>query len=226
MQIIALVLAGVVALALVAVLAFVYVVQNVEQPDYRALISDGDFELRAYPPLVVAEVTRPGDRTASLKSGFGPLARYIFARDRAGPGIAMTAPVTQEPALPRLASDAPIAMTAPVLQSAEDAGDAAWTVRFVMPAEHALADLPAPGDPALRLRELPARTLAAVRFSGRTTDSALAAQEQRLRAWMQARGLTPAAAPVYAYYNDPRTPPFLRRNEVLIETSPEAADAR
>lgn len=224
MQLIGLLLGGLLVLALAGVLAFVYVVQNVEQPDYRTLIADGDFELRAYPPLVVAEVTRAGDRHEALKAGFGPLARYIFARDRAGPSIAMTAPVTQESARPGLATDAPIAMTAPVLQSAADAD--AWTVRFVMPAEHALAELPEPGDRSVRLRVLPARTLAAVRFSGRTTDAALVAQEQRLREWMQTRGLSAAAAPQFAYYNDPRTPPFLRRNEVLIETTIAAADAR
>jgi len=33
--------------------------------------------------------------------------------------------------------------------------------------------------------------------------------------WMRARGLVPQGPPEYAYYNDPFTPGFLRRNEVL-----------
>jgi hypothetical protein len=41
---------------------------------------------------------------------------------------------------------------------------------------------------------------------------------------MAERGLAPAAAPVFAYYNDPFTPGPLRRNEVLIDlaTGPAA----
>ena len=55
----------------------------------------GDFELRDYPPLVVAEITTAGGRQQGLSSGFGPLARYIFAKERGGERIAMTAPVQQ-----------------------------------------------------------------------------------------------------------------------------------
>jgi hypothetical protein len=64
---------------------------------------------------------------------------------------------------------------------------------------------------------MPARRVAAIRFSGRTTDAVLAQREAELRAWMAARGLDAAAAPVFAYYNDPFTPGPLRRNEVLID---------
>jgi hypothetical protein len=33
---------------------------------------------------------------------------------------------------------------------------------------------------------------------------------------MSRRSLTPAGPPEYAYYNDPFTPGFLRRNEVML----------
>lgn len=197
-------------LAVVAVgglLAFVYVVQNVETPDYVVVEHDGDLELRDYPPLVVAEVQRDGSRQKGLSAGFGPLARYIFAKERAGAAVAMTAPVEQQAA-------AKIAMTAPVEQSPAEAG---WAVRFIMPREYRLADLPAPGNAEVRLREVPARRLAAVRFPGRTNDRLIAEQERRLTDWLAARGLPALGPPIYAYYNDPFTPGFLRRNEVQIE---------
>ena len=85
-----------------------------------------------------------------------------------------------------------------------------------MPSAYRLEDLPAPADDGVRLRELPARRVAAVRFSGRTDDQMIAEQEQRLRNWMLRRKLEPAGAAVYAYYNDPFTPGFLRRNEIII----------
>ena len=107
-----------------------------------------------------------------------------------------------------------IAMTAPVTQTS--AGDGTWAVQFIMPSAYRLEDLPAPADDGVRLRELPARRVAAVRFSGRTDDQMIAEQEQRLRNWMLRRKLEPAGAAVYAYYNDPFTPGFLRRNEIII----------
>ena len=211
MKIALIAVAVLILLAVAGMLVFVYVVQNVEQPTYSVVERDGAFELRDYPALVVAEVTRQGSRRKGLSAGFGPLARYIFAKERGGERIAMTAPVVQQAA----AEDERIAMTAPVTQTRT--ADGAWAVSFIMPAHYRLADLPAPAGSDVKLREVPPRRVAAVRFSGRTTDAAIAEQEQRLRDWMARRGLTPAAAPIYAYYNDPFTPGFLRRNEVMIE---------
>jgi DNA gyrase inhibitor GyrI len=207
-----LVLAGLaLVLALIALLGFVFVVQNVEQPDYAVVVADNAFEVRDYPPLVVAEVTTSGERREALGDGFRPLARYIFAREREGQGIAMTAPVQQR----RVADDEKIAMTVPVVQSR--AGDDAWRVQFVMPSAYRIEDLPVPANAAVSLREVPRRRVAAVRFSGRADDALLAEQEARLRDWMAQRGLTPSGQPpLYAYYNDPLTPGFLRRNEIMF----------
>jgi hypothetical protein len=187
----ALVLLGVVGMAI-----FVFVVQNVEQPKYVALIEDGPFELRDYPAAIVAEVQRQGSRREALRAGFGPLAGYIFAKEREGRRISMTAPVTQAP---------------------DGAGD--WTVRFFMPAAERLDQLPAPARQDVRLIALPARRMAAIRFSGTTGDDRIKAREAELRHWIEARGLSPISAPTYAYYNDPFTPGFLRRNEVLIKVA-------
>ncbi|QVL50356.1 MAG: heme-binding protein [Thiocapsa sp.] len=203
---------AVVVLGIVAMAVFVFVVQNVETPEYVVVEGDGAFEIRDYPALVVAETTRSGARREALGAGFGPLARYIFAKERGGEKIAMTAPVIQQRPDARAER---IAMTAPVIQS--PTGDDAWSVRFIMPSGYSLDELPAPGTSEVRLREIPAQRRATVRFSGSTTDAALSEQEAALRAWMVARGLTSAGPAVYAYYNDPFTPGFLRRNEVLID---------
>jgi hypothetical protein len=214
MKIALIVIVSVVGLAVAAMAVFVYVIQNVELPEYKRITEDGDFEVRDYPPLVVAEVIREGGRQQGLSEGFGPLARYIFAKERGGERIAMTAPVQQQAVAP----DEKIAMTAPVTQTS--AGDGAWAVQFIMPSAYRIEDLPAPADDGVRLREVPARRVAAVRFSGRTDDQLIAEQEKRLRSWMLRRQLEPAGAAVYAYYNDPFTPGFLRRNEVMIPISP------
>jgi hypothetical protein len=170
---------------------------GVPTPDYAVETRDGAIELRRYPDLVTAEVTTEGPRQTGVRQGFGPLARYIFARERA-PG----------------AGTEKIAMTAPVTQTA--AGPDTWQVRFIMPEPAGSgSSLPAPaGD--VRLVDWPAHRAAAIRFSGRWTDARFAAAEAQLRSWMNGRRLVAAGPVTYAYYNDPFTPAFLRRNEVLL----------
>lgn len=200
-------------LAVIAMGVWVYVVQNVEQPAYTVISQDGAFEVRDYPELIVAEVTRTGSRQPAVSAGFSPLAGYIFAKERAGDTIAMTAPVTQK--------REKIAMTAPVTQSpnsgtSED-GQHTWTIRFIMPSQYTLETLPRPAGSDVRLKTVPAERRVAIRFSGMATDELIDENETKLRAWMKTQGLSPVGQPTYAYYNDPFTPGPLRRNEVLFE---------
>ena len=190
------ILAAVVGIAIVGYLGYVWYVNDVEQPEYGAVVQDGDFEIRDYPAMVMAEVTSSGDRRDAVSKGFRPLASYIFASEREGDKIAMTAPVTQTP---------------------EAEGAKTWSVRFIMPSEYSLDTLPKPAGAEVRLVEAPAQRRAAVRFSGHATDESLAEQEARLRDWLQARGIEPSGPPTFAYYNAPFTPGFLRRNEVLFD---------
>lgn len=212
MKIALMVLGGLVLLGLAAMAVFVFYVQNVETPVYRVVAQEGDFEVRDYPPLVVAEVRRQGPRQEALRAGFGPLARYIFAEERGGERISMTAPVTQQRP-ERISMTAPV--TAQALTDVAQGDD--WAVRFIMPARFGLEQLPAPAGSDVRLSEVPPRRVAAIRFSGRASDELIASKEEALRAWLAARDLTPTAPAIYAFYNAPFTPGFLRRNEVLID---------
>ena len=193
MKIVLWILGGIVTLVVLAGCAALVASRNVEQPPYASVALDGDFELRDYPALTVAEVTAAGTRDQAVNAGFGPLAGYIFAKERTGEKIAMTAPVTQ---------------------TADSAGN--WVVRFIMPQGYTLDTLPRPAGSTVRLQTLPPRRMAAVQFSGVANDALIAEQEARLLAWMGNRELTPTDTPTYAYYNDPFTPGFLRRNEVMV----------
>lgn len=180
--------------------------RSIETPDYVAIASDGDFAVREYAPMVVAEVTHSGDRSRSLNAGFRRLAAYIFAEDRPGEEIAMTSPVMQD-------AGEEIAMTAPVLQDGDGTGS--WRTRFVMPSRYTMETLPTPPSD-ITLTEVPTRTMAAVRFTGRGNEAALQREEKRLRAWIAERGLEVAGPAEFAFYDAPMVPPPLRRNEVLI----------
>lgn len=184
-----------VALALIAMLGVLgarWYIGRLDQPVYAVEARDGRFELRTYEPMVVAATRQPGTRRDALEGGFRTLARYIFAGDRAGEKLAMTTPVLHGPA-----------------------GDEGWSVAFVMPPGRSAGSLPVPaGD--LELRTLPAREVAALRFSGRWSDARLAAKTEELSDWMDGRGLVAAGPAEYAFYHPPFMPFFLRRNEVLI----------
>ena len=164
-----------------------------EQPPYRVLETDGAIELRSYPEMLVAETLDPGTRGAALDRGFGRLAGYIFAKQRDGEKIAMTAPVLSGPASPTR-----------------------WRTRFVMPGKYRAETLPAP-NPGVTIATVPARRVAALRFNGKPDDAVLARREADLRAWLVARGHGQGGAVEYAFYNSPFVPASLRRNEVLVE---------
>jgi hypothetical protein len=184
----------------------------VEEPQYRIERDYGSFEVRVYPPTVVAETVVSGGFGDGTNEGFRRLAGYIFGANDGNRKIAMTAPVGAEPA--RGAPGTKIAMTAPV--GAERSTDG-WTVTFTMPSSFTMASLPVPDDARVRLREVPARRVAAVRFSGTWGAERFEDAARKLVADARAEGLQPAdAPPVFARYNPPWTPWFLRRNEVLV----------
>lgn len=186
---------GLALLAVIVGFALFWYIQtrNVEIARYQVIETDGAMEIRDYPPLTAAEVTRSGSRDTAVRSAFGSLAGYIFAKDRSGEKIAMTAPVTQTMS-----------------------GDT-WTVRFIMPSSYSLDRLPKPSGADVRLVELPAARRAAIRFSGWWSDALFEEKNAALLAWMAAKGLEAEGTPTLAYYNDPFTPGFLRRNEVLYD---------
>lgn len=174
-------------------------------PEYRTLESDGEFELRAYPDIVVAETVVQGPRKDALNQGFRILADYIFAKSRDGEELPMTVPVVQDGGNP-MASEPPVF---------DDGLEGAWRVRFVMPEGRTKADLPEPPED-VSLVEVGPRKIAAVKFSGVASNEKLDDAEHRLRGWLARRGHHTATTPEYAFYNSPMIPPPLRRNEVLL----------
>jgi hypothetical protein len=178
-----------------------------DEAKYTVLKKDEDFELREYAPQIVAETIVEGDFKGVGNEGFRRLFRYISGNNRAKQSISMTAPVTQE------SGSEKIPMTAPVSQ--EKAGGQ-WRITFLMPASSTLETLPEPLDPKVRLIEIPHRFMAAITYSGTWSETRYEEHRARLVAWMSTQGMKPVGDPVWARYNPPFTPWFLRKNEVLI----------
>jgi effector-binding domain-containing protein len=186
-----------------------------EEPPHTVTFSAGSIEIREYEPLILAEVEVSGDMAAAGNRGFRPLANFIFG-DNQKPGeassadIAMTAPVIQS-------RSEKIAMTSPVTQ--ERADEETWRVAFVMPADWSMETLPQPNDVRVQLRQVPARRMAAIRFSGGPSEKRFQKKANELSDFLSQEGYQIIGDPIYARYDPPWIPTFLRRNEVMIEIS-------
>lgn len=183
----------------------------IEEPAYtveRRLDDSGAVELRRYAAYTVAEVTVPGPADEAGNAGFRILAGYIFGGNQGARKLAMTAPVTQAPQQ--------LAMTAPVTQAAAGEG---FVVQFVLPAGVTPDNAPVPNDARIRIREVSARRVAVVRFSGLWREANYAEQRDKLAAAVRAAGLQPLGEPVLSRYDPPITPWFLRRNEFWVDVA-------
>ena len=179
----------------------------IEKAKYTVLEKENDFELRQYDSQIVAETYVDGDLEDVGNEGFRRLYGYISGDNKKKQSISMTAPVGQE------AGSEKIAMTAPVKQEKKDNQ---WRITFLMPAEYTLETLPEPNDNKVKLKAGPGRLMAAVRYSGTWSEDGYEENRALLEAYIQKRGLTKAGEPVWARYDPPFMPWFLRRNEVLI----------
>ena len=178
-----------------------------ETPEYRVTETLGSIEIREYAPYLVAETIVDGTLETAGNEGFRRLARYIFGGNQGSTRVAMTSPVVQEKT-----EGTKIAMTTPVTQSRT--GDR-YTVRFMMPSEYSRDALPTPNDSRVTIREVPSRTLAAIRYSGTWSTRNYQKHLDALHAELRAAGLEPTGEPLWARYDPPFKPWFMRRNEIL-----------
>ncbi len=179
----------------------------IEKAKYTVLEREDDFEVRQYELQIVAETYVSGDLEDVGDEGFRRLYAYISGDNQKKQSISMTAPVAQE------SESEKISMTAPVSQ--EQKGNQ-WRITFLMPAEYTLETLPEPLDERVKLVKEPGRLMAAVRYSGTWSKKGYEKHKALLKEHIRRRGLTIAGAAVWARYDPPFMPWFLRRNEVLI----------
>ena len=177
------------------------------EPDFQIVRTLEDIEVREYAAYTVAEVVVAGPMGAAGGQAFPILADYIFGKNKGERTFAMTAPVTQA------AMPIKLEMTAPVTQAAVPGG---FLVQFVLPKGVTLASAPEPLDARVQLREVAPRRLAVIRFSGFWSESNYNEHLAKLQAALRATNLAWSGEPVYARYNPPFTPWFMRRNEIWL----------
>lgn len=173
-----------------------------EEQNYDVVKEYPDFELRWYPEHVVADTRVKGAFERVGTTSFRRLVGYIGGSN---------------------AQSQKVAMTAPVIQEAEDERAGSYVVRFVLPTGLELQDAPEPTDRDVRLRTIPAQTAAALGFSGRWTQGRYEEHAARLLTALKTAGLEVAGPLRFARFDPPWTPWFRRRNEVVAPVLPPAA---
>jgi DNA gyrase inhibitor GyrI len=179
------------AIVVLAVAAFRTSRAAYESAPYQIVRSDGKFEVRDYPALTVIETPMARAGT-SVDGSFMRLFRFITGQNEAKEKIPMTTPVFMS------------------------GNGSQETMSFVLPATLRAEQTPKPLDGSVKVRVLPAGRYAVLRFSGARSSKIEFESFDQLKVWMGAQGLSVSSSAVFAYFDPPWTPGFMRRNEVML----------
>ena len=190
------------------------VLMAIEEPKYTLMEKYEAFEIRKYSPYLVAQTEVSGTFDERGGKAFRILIKYISGENQQQSNIKMTAPVIQE------SSDKEgqkISMTAPVIQEKGKEDSNSAIISFVMPESFTLDTLPSPSDNRITLREIPAKTVAVLQYSGGWSEERYKEHEAILIKALQDANIKIIGEPSFARYNSPFALWFMRRNEIMIE---------
>jgi len=190
---IVLILLGVVFIAFVVIQLFAFKSQmNIETYPYVINKNYDTFEIRSYEETLFTSVklSTTGYKNSSSK-GFSILAGYIFGGNERNEKISMTSPVTM---------------------TLEDS----MTMMFMVPKELKKEMLPKPNQSLIEFKEEPAKTVAAISFSGWANDKKIEKYKQNLKSALDAEGIAYTNRFYFLGYNAPYEV-FNRKNEVIVE---------
>ena len=173
-------------------LYFMYLQRNIERYAYVVKKKYKQFEIRSYEATLFTSVklSTKGYKNSSSK-GFSILAGYIFGNNERNEKIAMTSPVSM---------------------SLEDS----TTMMFMVPKKFNKDMLPKPNQSGIEFKEEPAKTMAAISFSGWANDIKIEKYRQNLKAALDAEGLKYTNRFYFFGYNAPYEV-FNRKNEIVVE---------
>lgn len=170
-------------------------VEGTETYPYRVDKTYDGFEVRTYARANFIYVTMDARTYAEGSTkGFRILAGYIFGGNKRDQKIAMTSPVVMDM-------------------------DSGMTMKFMVPAQYSLDELPTPNSAKVRFATEPERTMAAITFGGFANDAKIAKYKDELFQRLDAAGIQHSDQWSFFGYD----PPFKllgRKNEVVVEVTP------
>jgi len=173
-------------------LYFMNAQRNIERYPYVVMKKYKQFEIRNYETTLFTSVklSTKGYKNSASK-GFSILAGYIFGNNERNEKISMTSPVSM---------------------SLEDS----MTMMFMVPKKFNKDYLPKPNQSGIEFKEEPAKTMAAISFSGWANETKIEKYKQQLISALDAEGIKYTNRFYFFGYNAPYEL-FNRKNEILVE---------
>ena len=165
-----------------------------EEPDYTVLKKESEIEIRQYKNFLTASIEIEGNRKEAIGKGFRFLFKYISGENKNKESISMTIPVMQK-----------------------SSGNNKWNVSFVVPKKFDIKNAPQPDNANIQLKNNIDLKVIAITFSGLFSDGNIQENETKLRNYIKEKGIKIEEPAIYAGYNAPWTPWFLKRNEVMFK---------
>jgi SOUL heme-binding protein len=162
------------------------------QQPYTVIKTEPEFEIRFYPPVIMASVSTAAKSYKELgNTGFRQLAAYIFGGNTTKQHIAMTAPVHM------------------------DMTDSLSTMRFVMPSMYNMDNLPKPIAKNVVIETSNSEYVAAVTFGGFASEKIIADQADILMAALKRHAISYHGNCRFLGYD----PPYRlvgRKNDIIV----------
>ena len=165
-----------------------------EEPDYIVLKKESEIEIRQYKNFLTASIDMEGDRKEAIGKGFRSLFQYISGENKNKESISMTIPVMQK-----------------------SSGNNKWNISFVVPKKFDLKNVPQPDNINIQIKNSLNLKVIAITFSGLFSDGNIEENETKLRNYIKERGIQIEEPAIFAVYNAPWIPWFLKRNEVMFQ---------
>tara|TARA_B100000965_G_C19594982_1_gene759734 strand:- start:1836 stop:2465 length:630 start_codon:yes stop_codon:yes gene_type:complete len=165
-----------------------------ESPEYTSKKHANGFEIRSYSRMTIVSTRKNvSSKKDERDSRFMRLFRYIDKSNDKSQKIDMTTPVFMG------------------MEGKEG------EMSFVIPKKVADEGAPAPVSNSLQVKEIKPITFAAMRFRGKSSKESSAAKELVKKINSAGLEIEKNTKPIFAYYDPPWIPVFLRKNEVLIK---------
>jgi hypothetical protein len=179
-------------LVLVIISQLYFTMAKTETQPYQIIETEKDFEIRLYPPAMMATISMNAKTYKELSStGFRKLASYIFGGNQAKKDIAMTSPVHM------------------------DINDSLSSMSFVMPSMYTKDILPKPNDSSITIQTTTEEYVAAIQFGGYANDDEIKKYATKLESALKANGIEYFGNFRFLGYNAPYQ--FLgRKNEIIV----------
>ena len=165
-----------------------------EQPDFTVLKKENDIEIRQYKNFLTASIEMEGDRKEAISKVFRSLFKYIIGENKTKESISMTIPVMQKSSV-----------------------NNKWNISFVVPKKFDLKNVPQPENLNTQIENNINFKVITITFSGLFSDGNIKENETKLRNYIKEKGFKIEEPAIYAGYNAPWTPWFLKKNEVMFK---------